>query len=223
MDANVAFALAGAGLGTGVVGEDGGGVVALVAALGAELGGEEGVAAGGVEDVAGRDGEGAFGALGLDGGAAAVGGELDVGDAGVLHGAGAAVGGGLEQEGVELGPADLPGAGEALVERVGEGEVDGGAGVVGDELGTGLVDADGGDLVDEAEALEELGVAGEQAFADVEAGVAGFFDEEDVVAGFGEEEGGGGAGGAGADDQDVAGEGVGHAMPPLMEIAWPVI
>ncbi len=220
MHADIAFMLAGAAFDAVEMGVEGGGVVPLVGAFGAQAAGHEGVAAGGVQDEAGGEVLGTVRTFGFDEGAVVAG--LERGDAGVLVDARAAVGGGLEQEVVEVGAGDLPARGEALIEPLGEGELDGAAGVVGDELGAGLVDADGGDAVADAEAVEDGGVEREQRLADVEARVFGLFEQHHVPPAFGEEGCGGGAGRAAADDENVALGGC-HAMPPLIEMTCPVI
>ena len=65
---------------------------------------------------------------------------------------------------------------------------------------------------------------GSSDFADVEARMPLLLEQHDVAAALGQQGRGGAAAGSAADDQDFAlARLVGHAMPPLMEIAWPVM
>ena len=203
-DRDVAFQLARQALRIAEVAEDGGAVVPRDLLLALQAVREEGVAARGVDDVAGAP----FAARtvvqhGAHGGAVGV--ELHVVDARALDGAGPARGGVAEQQLVELGAPHLPGVGHALVPRVAELEQALVRMVGRDELHAPLGHADALELRTQPELVEQRDVGGEQRLADVEARMARLLQQHDVAALAGEERGDGRAARAAADDQYVAG------------------
>jgi hypothetical protein len=105
-----------------------------------------------------------------------------------------------------------------------EGELHLLAGVVRDELGAGLMHADFVNAGAQAQPVEDLGIQRQQALADMKARMALLLDQQHVMPPFGQQRRRGAAGGAAADHQDVARlRIVAHAMPPLIEMVWPVI
>ena len=139
----------------------------------------------------------------------AVGIELDLAHPAAFEGARALGGGIAEQQLVELGAAHLPGVGHRLVPGLGELDEAAGASWSGEtnstpHLGMPMRSTS----VAHAEPVEQRGVGRQQRLADVEARMARPSRASDHVAALlGEQGGDGRAGGAAADDENVAVEG----------------
>ena len=75
----------------------------------------------------------------------------------------------------------------------------------------------------QAQPVEDRGVERQQRLRRCGSADALLFQQHDVAAALGQQRRRRGAGRAAADHQDVALDSAHHAMPPLIEIAWPVI
>ncbi len=180
-------------------------VVARVALLDLEAVGEKGVAPRGVDHEARaplhlvavvatrRDVGAAFGK------------EIHLRDLDAFVHLGALGSGVAEQDVVKVRAPDLVGAGHGLVPGIGKMKRLCAIVIGRHELGAGLVHADRLDLIGDAHLFEQRQVGRQQRFADVEAGVVGFFKHHHVVPLFGQQAGHGRAGGAAADHEHVAG------------------
>ena len=182
-DGDVAFGLALVAPGAGEVAIDRRTVVARVALLDLEAVGEEGVAAGGIDDEARLP---CFLApvvvAGTNDRAAIVGQEIDRPHLAALMHRDPLARRVADQHGVEFGALDLVGVGHSLVP--GLGEMEGLLVVVmrRNELGTPFLHADGPHFVSHAEPLEQRQVGRQQGFADMEARVAGLVEQHHLVA-----------------------------------------
>ena len=180
---DVAFRLARVAPGAGEVAIDRRAVVARVALLDLEAVGEEGVAAGGVDDEARLPFVLAPVVVsGTNDRAAIVGQEIDRPHLAAFMHLDALARRVADQHVVEFGALDLVGVGHRLVP--GLGELEGLLVVVmrRDEFGAPLLHADGPHLVGDAELLEQRQVGRQQRFADVEARMAGLVEQHHLVA-----------------------------------------
>ncbi len=150
-------------------------------------------------------------------------GQCHVRHPGALGGARAALGGAAEQDLVERRARHLVGGRWRLVQRQVERERAALAGLVVDELGAGLERADRRHRVGHAQPAQQRHVGRQQRLADVEARMLGLLQQHHVAATLGQQRRRRAAGRAAADHQDVALGRHAHTIPPLMEIACPVM
>ena len=191
--------------GTAEVTEDGRTLVLRVLAAQAALGGDEGIAAAGVHDVARLDvvARAAVGAH-LEARVARPA-LLEAHDLVPLARPRAALAGVLVQHAVEVLAPHLEGVRRAVADGALEREGVVAALVVGLEVGAGLVDPQRPHLLQHAEPLEYRQVHRQQRLADVEARVMGLLERDHVVAAARQQRRRRAAGRAAADHHDVAG------------------
>jgi hypothetical protein len=202
-DADVAFAPAFQPPGIAEVPEECGAVVVRVLLLALQLAGQDRVAAAGIDDEARAPcAAGAFVEQRLDRGTRSV--EIDLAHLRAFDRQRAGLGGIAKQQFVELGTANLPGRVLGGVPAFGEVDVAAVVEVRRHELDAELRHADLLDLLAHAELVEQLDIAGQQRFADVESRVMVLLEQNHVPS-FARQEGrDGGAGRPSADDEHIA-------------------
>jgi hypothetical protein len=189
---------------TSEMAEDRGALVLAVGFLSAELGGEEGVAAGGIDDEACLPDRGSPGAvLGMhQRGPARP--EIHSFDAHPLVDPGALGGGVAEKDLVELGALHLIGVGPRFPHRIGEVHGARAAVLGGQQFRPVLADPDARDGVEDAQAFQHGHAVRQERFPDVEARVVVLLQDLDMPALFREQGRDGRARRPTADDGDIA-------------------